>query len=439
MPKIDSERRAHPDSVDITDVDLYHNRGYPWAEWDLLRREAPIYWYERPGHTPFWALTRHEDILSISRNADVFVSTQRLRIYPEPMDQQIIRGRLDEMQKVGMVESAPLSFIDMDEPEHTRYRRLISRFFTPRAMDERKPLLQDVADRRISLLERLLDDGPNEDGVVEFVDTVAVHVPAIVLFEMLGVSEDLYQKLLQEVDDAVRSSTARARAGSGEARTRSTIESSRVAQMMQAALERREAAGADTSCLLDVILRARVNGAPVSPRQRLAMANMVLFAGLETTRNAIAGGLYTLLTHRDQLERLVSNPRLVNPATEEILRWISPVIHFARTAVEDFDLRGTHIKAGEHVAMFYPSANRDESVFEDPYTFDVAREPNDHLAFGGYGTHFCLGANLARWQIRETLRRLLPLLPRLELAGDPVWLGSLHVGGYDDLRVRLAA
>ncbi len=424
------------DRLDITDVDLYHSRGYPWREWDRLRREAPVFWYERPGHTPFWAITRHQDILRISRASDVFRSTRRLRIYPEPLDSQIVQARLEEMQKVGMVESAPLSFIDMDEPEHSQYRRLISRFFTPRAMDRRTPLLRDVADRRVSLLERLLaESGP--DGV-EFVDTVAVHVPAIVLFEMLGVSEELYGKLLQEVDDAVRASTARARREDAD-RASFTIESSRVAQIMQAALEQRENAGPGSDCLLDVILRAEVGGQRVSPRQRLAMANMVLFAGLETTRNAIAGGVYTLLTQRDQLERLRSDPSRVDSATEEILRWISPVIHFARTAVEDFELGGTEIRAGEHVGMFYPSANRDEDVFEDPYRFDVAREPNDHLAFGGYGTHFCLGANLARWQIRETVRRLLPVLPGVELVGEPVWQGSLHVGGYANLRVRLAA
>ncbi|MCE2392309.1 MAG: cytochrome P450 [Proteobacteria bacterium] len=427
------------DALDITDVERYRTRGYPWAAWDRLRREAPIYWYERPGHAPFWAVTRHADILTISRASDVFVSTRRLRIFPEPLDSQIVHTRLEDARKVGWIESAPLSFIDMDDPEHTTYRRVISRFFTPRAMNRQQELIDGVADRRVSLLERRLDEGPNDAGVVEFVDTVAVHVPATVLFEMLGVEEALYQQILDEVDDAVRSSHARAEARLPVERPRFTIDSSRVARMMQDALDRREAAGADTDCLLDVILRARVDGERVTPRQRLAMANMVLFAGLETTRNAIAGGVYTLLKRRDQLERLVADPGLVDTASEEVLRWISPVIHFARTAVQDFELSGTRIRAGEAVGMFYPSANRDESVFEDPYRFDVARRPNDHLAFGGYGTHFCLGANLARWQIRATLRRLLPLLPELELVGEPVWDGGLHVGGYTDLQLRRAA
>ena len=427
------------DALDITDVERYRTRGYPWRAWDRLRREAPVYWYERPGHKPFWAVTRHADILTISRSSDVFVSTRRLRIYPEPLDTQIVGSREEDARQVGWIESAPLSFIDMDEPAHTTYRRVISRFFTPRAMDRQRELIDGVADRRVSLLERRLSEGPNVAGVVEFVDTVAVHVPATVLFEMLGVEEGLYQLILDEVDDAVRSSHARAEERLPLDRPRFTIDSSRVARMMQDALDRREAAGADTDCLLDVILRAQVGGQRVSPRQRLAMANMVLFAGLETTRNAIAGGVYTLLQQRDQLKRLVADPGLVNSATEEILRWISPVIHFARTAVEDFELSGTLVRAGQDVGMFYPSANRDESVFEDAYRFDVAREPNDHLAFGGYGTHFCLGANLARWQIRATLRRLLPLLPELDLVGEPVWDGGLHVGGYTDLQVRRAA
>lgn len=421
------------ESIDITDVDLYHSRGYPWREWDMLRREAPIYWYERPNHRPFWAVTRHEDIGRISRNSEVFVSTQRLRVYPEPQDSAIVQSRLHEAETVGMIESAPLNFIDMDEPEHSHYRSLINRFFTPRAMDRQIPMISRVADERVSILEGKLNDARTSGAEVEFTHTVAVHVPAIVTFELLGVAEDLWDELMESVDYQVRTNDDE----EDFSRPRFSMEASRVAQLMQEALDRREAAGAGTDCLLDVILRAEVGGERVSPRQRLAIANLLLFAGLETTRNALAGGVHTLLKHPDQLQRLIDNPDLIDTATEEILRWISPVIHFTRTAVADFDLNGTHIRAGEDVTMFYPSANRDERVFTAPYTFDIGRDPNSHLAFGGYGTHFCLGANLARWEIRATLRRMLPLLPRLELAGEAVWHGGLHVGGFDYLPIRL--
>ena len=146
------------DTLDITDTDLYHSRGYPWREWDLLRREAPVFWYDRPGYRPFWAITRHEDIGTISRHSDVFISTQRLRVYPEPQDSAIVNSRLREAEQVGMIESAPLNFIDMDEPEHSRFRSLINRFFTPKANDRRLPMVERLADERVSILEQKLRD-----------------------------------------------------------------------------------------------------------------------------------------------------------------------------------------------------------------------------------------------------------------------------------------
>ena len=172
------------------------------------------------------------------------------------------------------------------------------------------------------------------------------------------------------------------------------------------------------------------------PFVRTIALALLIAAGLDTTRHATTGGVHLLLENPDQLDRLVADPSLLDSAVEEILRYASPVIHFMRTAVEDFEIGGQTIRKGDSVSLWYPSANRDEEVFDRPYEFDIGRNPNPHLAFGGYGPHFCIGAHLARAQLRAVFRELLPLLPKLEVAGDLVRMKNLHVGGYTALPIR---
>ena len=201
-------------------------------------------------------------------------------------------------------------------------------------------------------------------------------------------------------------------------------------------IERRRAEGAAGDDLASVLVRAQIDGAPLTDQQLQGYLTVLLGAGNETTRNATSGGVQALLEHPDQCAKLCAEPALLVSAVEEILRWTSPVVQFARTAVRDFELSGQKIRAGEDVGMFYPSANRDEEVFDDPYRFDVARVPNNHLAFGGYGAHFCLGANLARWELRAALRALIPILPEMELAGPATRVPHLHVPAIQYLPVR---
>ena len=426
------------DDVDLTDPALYSGpRGYPWREWDLLRREAPVYRYERPGYEPFWAITRHADILAISRNTDCFTQTRTLRVFPAEVLRAMREARLADEAELGPVEAAPSSFIDMDEPHHSRYRRLIHRHFTPRANDGRMELLDRVGrecvERLKAALESPEDGGP---GVADLVDAVAMYMPMAVILEMLGVPEEMRMPLYRAVDEGIRDNY-----------TEETVErhrrpgASESHRILVEALDGHRETAATGPTLMDEILRSEVDGEPLSAKQRMGLVMLLVGAGLETTRNAISGGIYALLRHPEQLRKLCDDPSpaAIRAATEEILRWVSPVVHFARTCTRDFELRGTTIRAGEDVAMWYPSANRDEEVFKDPYRFDVARRPNDHLAFGGYGAHFCLGANLARWEIRASLRRLVPWLPRMELAEEPRRFAALgvHVGGFDKLMVRV--
>ena len=189
--------------------------------------------------------------------------------------------------------------------------------------------------------------------------------------------------------------------------------------------------------LLSDLLRAEVDGRKLSPAEISGYFTLLLAAGNETTRNSITGGVKALLEHPAQMQLLVDDESLVPSAVEEILRWTSIVIQFQRTAVQDVELRGRRIRKGESVVLWYPSANRDEDIFDDPYKFDIRRDPNDHFAFGGYGEHFCLGANLARWEMRSIFHALRPILPELELAAEPEYvIGFLHVGGIKRQMVR---
>ena len=196
--------------------------------------------------------------------------------------------------------------------------------------------------------------------------------------------------------------------------------------------------GEERGGFIDRMVHREVLGKKLSDQQLIGYLFVLIAAGNDTTRNATAGGIAALIEHPDQLELLRKNPGLIPTAVEEILRWTSPVLSFLRTAVEDFDLSGTPIKRGDTVGMFYPSANRDERIFADPYRFDITRENNPHLAFG-FGAHFCLGTNLARAELKSALKAIIPVLPRLELTGEESRIAHTHVSGYSKLGVRLRA
>jgi cholest-4-en-3-one 26-monooxygenase len=209
---------------------------------------------------------------------------------------------------------------------------------------------------------------------------------------------------------------------------------------MERLIERRKDQGLPGDDLLSMLLKAQIDGEHLTPREVMSYIILLLAAGNETTRNSTTGGIHALLEHPDQMQKLVDNPGLVDSAVEEILRWTSVVIQFTRTALQDVEIRGTTIRKGETVGMWYPSANRDEDVFKDAYTFNIERDPNDHFAFGGYGEHFCLGANLARWEMRSLVKALIPLLPQMEVTAPPERLaGQLHVGGIKRLMVKARA
>jgi cholest-4-en-3-one 26-monooxygenase len=424
------------ETLDITDPELYCGpRGYPWREWDLLRREAPVYWYERPGWAPFWAITRHADILEISKRSDVFVNSQRLRLASIADDERMHRSISRRNERLGWDPAEPLDLVFMDDPKHRKLRLLTASAFTPAALRRMERELARMAREFARELEARLE----QDGVFDFVEAFAVKLPLATIGHMMDLPPDdwMHLKVLTNVTlGAAEPSFVQPDEPMARARERASRE---LVEYMARQVEKRRAAGSSGADLTHALIAAEVDGRPLSDQQLIGYLILLLGAGNETTRNAISGGTQALLENPAERDRLCANPALVHSAAEEILRWTSPVVQFARTAVEDFTLAGVRIPAGQDVGMFYPSANRDEAVFADPYRFDVARRPNNHLAFGGYGAHFCLGANLARWELRAALQALLPVLPRLSLAGRETRVPMLHVPAIQNLPVRRAA
>jgi cholest-4-en-3-one 26-monooxygenase len=431
------DERITLDNLDITDTRRYVKRGYPWQEWDLLRREAPVYWYERPGFEPFWALTKHADIAWVSRNPQLFSNAQRLRLADMESIESGLRRREERAIQYGGSATDTPDLVFMDPPEHRQYRGITGRRFTPRALAQLDSHFDELARTYVGDFARQLADRFPEGDAVDFVHELACKLPVAAICEMAEVPRADWEKVFHWTEILIGSGDPEFRLP-GETRAdasrRASVEWDAYSSRL---IEERRAAGATGDDLISLLVRARIDGAPLTHREILSYLNLLLAAGNETTRNATTGGVQALLQNPDQLKKLRDDPALVDAAVEEILRWTSIVIQFTRTAVEETEIRGQRIRKGETVAMWYPSANRDEEVFPDPYRFDITRDPNPHFAFGGYGEHFCLGANLARWELRAMLRALTPLLPDMELAGPAELVaGSLHVGGIKRMPVR---
>jgi len=407
------------DTIDIIGPDHYARDGYPHDAWALLRREAPVYWWDRDVKVPFWAITKHADVVEISKQPKKHRNGPRLAVFPAfappREDERVIRHLLV-----------------MDPPEHAHYRRLTSAHFTPRAV-ERLHASVDVIARDVvdDLAKRGLE------GEVDFVEAVSARLPLEVLADLLGVPREDWQLMFRWTNATIGADDPEyAEAGDPQ----QTFGGAQTAlfEYFWKMVEARRAAPRDD--IVSVLANASLDGQPVKPMELLSYCFLLVVAGNETTRNATSGGLVALIENPGELQKLRDRPELLDTAVEEILRWTSPVIQFCRTATEAFTLRGQRIRAGEAMCLFYPSANRDEEVFGDSMTFRVDRQPNPHLAFG-IGEHFCLGAHLARLELRALLRHLIPRLLDVSLTGPVERLRSSFVGGvkHVPIRYRLAS
>jgi len=402
-------RRYPLEGINLKDPLLFE-QGMPHALFRQLRDEAPVYWNEEPEEDEpgFWALTKYDDIVAVSKNPQLFSSAMGGHQISYPPGLEFNRATA---AIVG-------NMIGMDPPEHNAYRRLVSPSFSASAVRKMEPTVREIVTR---ILDRVVPGGE-----CEFVAEVAAELPLVVLCELLGVPHEDRRLLFgwterltdfgNTPDDQVAAFAELFAYGQALAERR-----------------RREPAGD----LMSLMANVEMDGQRIDQQLLDGFFLLLVIAGNETTRNTISGGLLALIEHPDQYQLLREQPALIPTAVEEMLRWVTPVIHFRRTATTDTEIRGQMIRRGDKVVMWYPSANRDEDMFERPDVFDVRRKPNEHLAFGE-GQHFCLGAWLARLELRVMFEELLRRQPRIELAGRPRRIRSYFLSGFTSMPVRLA-
>ena len=416
------------DEAIIHDLDRYRTEGYPWAEWDLFRDEAPIYWYEREGIKPFWSITRYADVRRVSGDNESFANGEgRLRLDLAERDNRFWDGYRERMSERGWDPEEPPDFIYTDRPVHWDMRRLVAPEFTPKAMRTREESLtlhaQKYADQ---FWEKVATK-----GTADLVEDLAVKLPLATICEMMGASPEDWEQVhawtAVMFDDPSLMRFAEKGESKKEMRRRMFVEFED--WIFEQIAERRstDCSGPD---LISILLRSEIEGEPLTPQQLLGYIRVLIAAGNETTRNPATGGMIVLLENPGELKFLLNHldeSAVIDAGVEEILRWTSPVIQFARVCTRDTQINDQVIKAGDHVGIWHASANRDNRQFDEPYRFDVQRTPNDHLAFG-HGAHFCLGTHLARWELRSFFRAVIPLLPQVSLDGHLERVGHLHVG-----------
>ena len=322
------------------------------------------------------------------------------------------------------LEMSRLMMLNMDPPEHAKLRKLVNRGFTPRRIRELREVL---ARRATTIVDEVI-----EEGGCDMVEAVAAELPLQAIAELLGVPLEDRAKLFDWSNRMIGFDDPEFQGD----RTEVTEAAGELYLYFNALADERRTDPADD--LVTKLINAEVEGDKLSESEFDMFALLLTVAGNETTRNATAHGMKALMDHPDQLARLQDDPspEAIATAVEEILRWATPVLHFRRTAMADYELRGKQIKAGDKVVMWHISANRDEEVFDEPFRFDVTRSPNDHIAFGGGGPHFCLGANLARLELRLIFTELVSRLPRLEPDGEVEYLRSNFIGGIKRMPVR---
>jgi cytochrome P450 family 142 subfamily A polypeptide 1 len=384
------------------ELDLNYVRGDFWADdphaalaW--LREHDPVHWNDPAG---VWGITRYDDVRDISRRPDVWSSAGGIRPDSGP---------------TGMM-------IEQDDPVHRQRRQLVNKGFTPLQIRRQEGKVRSIVDR---LLDRVIDEGQ-----CDFVTDVAAWLPLVMIGDALGFEEADHPTLLEWSDDLMR--------GLGqddpEKLTAMMAAFEGYTTYMAGVIAKRRASPADD--LTSILVHAEVDGERFDDATLVHETLLILIGGDETTRHVITGGLYQLLRDRRRWDALLADRSLLPGAIEEMLRWVSPIKNMARTATRDVELRGRQIRNGQKVLLLYPSANRDEAHFRDPFTFDIERSPNEHLAFG-FGTHFCLGSSLARLELRVLFEQLLERLPGIRLVDrdEPDYRPANFVSGYDAMKV----
>jgi len=408
------------DAIDLTDSELFR-QGFPHDVFAVLRDEAPVWWHPEHRGTDrlggsFWVVSKHADVQAVSRDPATFSSLEGPSLPTLPPEQ---RGAM---------------VVSMDPPDHTRMRRLVSAGFTPRMITK----LEDQARTwAIAIVDRAL-----AQEQCNFVHEVAYQLPMHMIADIVGIPVSDREWLFDRVNVFLSSTDPRSRLSRPEI---DAIQAEMFGYAQQLGQEKRRLPADD---VWTTLIQAEIEHGD-GERTRLSPIELDLFfivltiAGSETTRNAISAGLMALVEHADQLDLLRREPDVMSSAVEEILRWTAPAAYFRRTATVDTEIRGVPIAAGDRVTIWHPSANRDEDAFEDPFRFDITRADNPHVSFGGGGVHYCLGANLAKREIRVMFEELLARVRDVEIVGEPEYsvqgIGNPITVSLKDLQVRLTA
>lgn len=409
-PIIDDAARVFTDPSAYADEPRLH------AALAHLRAHAPVSLVDRRPYRPFWAITRHADIMDIERDNLLWINE------PRPV---LATAEADDLQRSLLESGMGLrTLIHMDDPQHHKMRTIVSDWFRPKAMRALKTRVDELAHRYV---ERMAQVGPECD----FVQEIAVNYPLYVIMSLLGLPESDFPRMLRLTQELFGGDDDEYRRGfTPEEQLPVLLDFFGYFAELTAA--RRAQPTAD---LASTVANATIDGAPLSDVDTASYYVIIATAGHDTTSAAIAGGMRALAEHPDQRERLRADMSLMPTAVEEIIRWVTPVKEFMRTATADTEVRGVPIAKGESVYLSYVSANHDEDVFDDPFTFDVGRDPNKHLSFG-YGVHFCVASALARMEINSFFSALLPRLAAIELAGEPQLMSTTFVGGLKHLPIR---
>jgi cholest-4-en-3-one 26-monooxygenase len=397
--------------VDLTDPDIFQ-RGTPHDMFKLLRREAPVYWHPEKTGVGFWAITKYADLKAISRNPALFSSARQGTLMRDPAAHDL-----------PFVQSIMLN---MDPPRHRQHRALVNKAFSPRMISNLQGRIRDMV--------RHIINGVVERGTCDFVDEIAALLPLEVICEMMGVPEEDRRRVYEIGNRMVGFDDPELQPDGRPAPLQDGALAAGEMFVYAAHLwEKAHAHPADD--LATALVNAEIDGHRLTETEFNFFFLLLIIAGNETTRTVTTNGMLALIEHPHQLHDLRADLGLLPSAIEEILRFAPAVHTFRRTATADTELRGQRIRENDKLMLWYPSANRDEEIFSAPDTFDIRRNPNEHLAFG-IGEHFCLGANLARLELNEIFRGIVTRLHDIELAAPPRRLRSTFINGVKEMRVR---
>jgi cytochrome P450 len=382
-----------------------------------LRVNNPVAWVDNRPYRPFWAITKHADIMAIERDNELFLSA------PRPL---LATAAADDMAKQQLEAGMGLrTLIHMDDPHHRKVRQIGADWFRPKAMRDLKVRVDELAKRYVDKMAAI---GPECD----FVTDIAVDFPLYVIMSLLGLPESDFGRMHALTQEMFGGDDDEYKRDGGSLEDQLAVLLDFFAYFSELTASRREQRTGD---LASAIANGTVDGEPLSEVDTASYYVIVASAGHDTTKDAISGGMRALIDNPGELDRLRNDPGLMPTAVDEMIRWSTPVKEFMRTAARDTTVRGVDIAAGESVYLAYVSGNRDEEVFTDPFRFDVGRDPNKHVAFG-YGVHFCLGAALARMEMNSLFTELIPRLDSIEIAGVPELSATTFVGGLKHLPIR---